>query len=90
MKFCANSGSGSSMISTDLSSPDTTHRKERRAKCSSCHKTFSSTSNRNKHMREGCSKIERSGYKCGNANCTKVLTTKWYRDRHEQTRCRFR
>ncbi|KAI5458463.1 hypothetical protein BGZ63DRAFT_426855 [Mariannaea sp. PMI_226] len=82
------SPSGSSFISTDVSSPETARVKERRVKCDSCFKTFSSISNRNKHMREGCSKIERSGYKCH--NCNKVLTTKWYRDRHEQTRCRFR
>lgn len=84
------SPSGSSFISTDFSSPDTARSTERRIKCLSCHKTFSSVSNRNKHMREGCAKIERKGYVCRNESCTKVLTTKWYRKTHEQTRCRFR
>ncbi|KAF7548243.1 hypothetical protein G7Z17_g7181 [Cylindrodendrum hubeiense] len=84
------SPSGSSFISTDFSSPDTARSTERRVKCLSCHKTFSSVSNRNKHMREGCAKIERKGYVCRHESCTKVLTTKWYRKTHEQTRCRFR
>ncbi|KAK7432532.1 hypothetical protein QQZ08_000739 [Neonectria magnoliae] len=84
------SPSGSSLISTDFSSPDTARSTERRVKCLSCHKTFSSVSNRNKHMREGCAKIEKKVYRCRNENCTKVLTTKWYRNTHELTRCRFR
>ncbi|KAH7141359.1 hypothetical protein B0J13DRAFT_556682 [Dactylonectria estremocensis] len=84
------SPSGSSFMSTDFSSPDTARSTKRRVKCLSCQKTFSSVSNRNKHMREGCAKIERKGYVCRNESCTKVLTTKWYRKTHEQTRCRFR
>lgn len=55
-----------------------------------CPKTFSNVSNRNKHMREGCTVREHKGYKCRNEGCAKVLTTKWYRNTHEQTRCRYR
>ncbi|KAK1654969.1 hypothetical protein BDP81DRAFT_416985 [Colletotrichum phormii] len=57
-----------------------------------CTKTFSSVSNRNKHLREGCSfnREKRQRYPCRNESCTKVLTTKWYRDTHEKERCRFR
>ncbi|KAK2053000.1 hypothetical protein LY76DRAFT_300587 [Colletotrichum caudatum] len=57
-----------------------------------CAKTFSSVSNRNKHLREGCAftRERRQGYQCRNGPCAKVLTTKWYRDTHERERCRFR
>lgn len=55
-----------------------------------CPKSFSSLSNRNKHMREGCAFRDKKGYRCRNDSCTKVLTTKWYRNTHEQTRCRHR
>ena len=57
-----------------------------------CQKTFSSVSNRNKHMREGCQwgGGEKAGYRCRVEGCTRVLTTKWYRNRHEVERCRFR
>ncbi|KAF4785181.1 hypothetical protein HER10_EVM0003468 [Colletotrichum scovillei] len=57
-----------------------------------CTKTFSSVSNRNKHLREGCSfnREKRQRYPCRNESCTRVLTTKWYRDTHEKERCRFR
>ncbi|KAI3554395.1 hypothetical protein CABS03_06948 [Colletotrichum abscissum] len=57
-----------------------------------CTKTFSSVSNRNKHLREGCSfnREKRQRYPCRNECCTRVLTTKWYRDTHEKERCRFR
>ncbi|KAK1990508.1 hypothetical protein LX36DRAFT_403725 [Colletotrichum falcatum] len=57
-----------------------------------CAKTFSSVSNRNKHLREGCAvtRERRQGYQCRNVPCAKVLTTKWYRDTHERERCRFR
>ncbi|OHE90501.1 hypothetical protein CORC01_14205 [Colletotrichum orchidophilum] len=57
-----------------------------------CTKTFSSVSNRNKHLREGCAfnREKRQGYPCRNTSCSKVLTTKWYRDTHEKERCRFR
>ncbi|KAK1975549.1 hypothetical protein LZ30DRAFT_349864 [Colletotrichum cereale] len=57
-----------------------------------CAKTFSSVSNRNKHLREGCAftRERRQGHQCRNGPCAKVLTTKWYRDTHERERCRFR
>ncbi|GKT66799.1 ankyrin repeat protein [Colletotrichum tofieldiae] len=57
-----------------------------------CTKTFSSVSNRNKHLREGCAftREKRQGYQCRNGPCARVLTTKWYRDTHEKDRCRFR
>ncbi|KAF5520404.1 hypothetical protein CGCA056_v008642 [Colletotrichum aenigma] len=57
-----------------------------------CTKTFSSVSNRNKHIREGCAftREKRQPYQCRNFPCTKQLTTKWYRDTHERERCRFR
>ncbi|GKT48954.1 uncharacterized protein ColSpa_09135 [Colletotrichum spaethianum] len=57
-----------------------------------CTKTFSSVSNRNKHLREGCAftREKRQGYQCRNGPCARVLTTKWYRDTHEKERCRFR
>lgn len=82
------SPSGSSFLST---SPDITRSSERLV-CQSpnCLKSFSSISNRNKHMREGCSYREKKGYRCRNGNCNRVLSTKWYRNTHEQTRCRFR
>ncbi|KAI9155211.1 hypothetical protein HJFPF1_07788 [Paramyrothecium foliicola] len=82
---------GSSIMSTDPSSPETARSPER-LRCLSprCTKSFSSVSNRNKHMREGCALREKRGYPCRNANCSKVLTTKWYRNTHEQTRCRFK
>ncbi|KAJ0160918.1 hypothetical protein CTA2_7080 [Colletotrichum tanaceti] len=57
-----------------------------------CAKTFSSVSNRNKHLREGCAftREKRQGFRCRNGPCGRVLTTKWYRDTHERERCRFR
>ncbi|WQF89789.1 Putative ankyrin repeat-containing domain superfamily [Colletotrichum destructivum] len=57
-----------------------------------CAKTFSSVSNRNKHLREGCNftREKRQGFRCRNGSCGRVLTTKWYRDTHERERCRFR
>ncbi|KAH7309503.1 hypothetical protein B0I35DRAFT_82693 [Stachybotrys elegans] len=84
--------SGSSFLSTDLSSTDTAARSRSSVRCLShrCPKSFSSVSNRNKHMREGCAFRDKKGYPCRNNLCTKVLTTKWYRKTHEQTRCRFR
>ncbi|SPN98766.1 uncharacterized protein DNG_01807 [Cephalotrichum gorgonifer] len=67
-------------------------REPKRLRCLSanCSKTFSSVSNRNKHMREGCQHREKNGYRCRNGPCTKVLTTKWYRNTHEQERCRHK
>ena len=64
----------------------------KRLRClsASCQKTFSSVSNRNKHMREGCQHREKTGYRCRNEHCPKVLTTKWYRNTHETERCRYR
>lgn len=43
-------------------------------------------------MREGCQRGggERAGYRCRVEGCARVLTTKWYRNRHEVERCRFR
>ncbi|KAF6830658.1 ankyrin repeat protein [Colletotrichum plurivorum] len=57
-----------------------------------CTKMFSSVSNRNKHVREGCAynREKRQGYPCRNAPCPKIVTTSWYRDTHERERCRFR
>ncbi|TIC90064.1 hypothetical protein CH35J_011958 [Colletotrichum higginsianum] len=57
-----------------------------------CAKMFSSVSNRNKHLREGCAftREKRQGFQCRNGPCGRVLTTKWYRDTHERERCRFR
>lgn len=66
------------------------HPKRLRCLSASCQKTFSSVSNRNKHMREGCQHREKSGYRCRNGHCPKVLTTKWYRNTHEAERCRYR
>lgn len=81
-------GSSSCPVST---SPEVVRSSDRLPCLSSrCLKTFSSISNRNKHMREGCVYREKKGYRCRNGDCTKILTTKWYRNTHEQTRCRFR
>ena len=82
--------SGSSFLASDFSSD--TGRPALRLRCLSakCPKTFSSVSNRNKHMREGCPFRDKKGYPCRNESCSKVLTTKWYRNTHEQSRCRFR
>ncbi|CAI4212906.1 unnamed protein product [Parascedosporium putredinis] len=66
-------------------------RDAKRSRCHSCQKTFSSISNRNKHMREGCAqRTEKTGYRCRNESCSRILTTKWYRNAHEQDRCRYR
>lgn len=67
-----------------------------RCQYAGCAKTFSSVSNRNKHMREGCQRggggagERRAGYRCRREGCARVLTTKWYRNTHEAERCRFR
>ena len=66
------------------------HVKRMRCLSAGCQKTFSSVSNRNKHMREGCQHREKTGYPCRNGPCGKVLTTKWYRGTHETERCRYR
>ena len=58
--------------------------------CPQCQRSFSTVSNRNKHIREGCAHRQRDGYRCRHPNCTKVLTTKWYRNTHEQERCKYR
>ena len=81
---------GSPSGSSFLSMPPEAVRVLDSLSCTKCSKTFSSVSNRNKHMREGCSFREKRGYKCRNDNCTRVLSTRWYRNTHEQTRCRFR
>ncbi|KAK2017750.1 hypothetical protein LZ32DRAFT_417234 [Colletotrichum eremochloae] len=103
---CRN-GSSSSISSTENASAgwassgtalrDQHHRQQQRGErlpCLTprCAKTFSSVSNRNKHLREGCAftRERRQGYQCRNGPCAKVLTTKWYRDTHERERCRFR
>ncbi|KEY68172.1 hypothetical protein S7711_07261 [Stachybotrys chartarum IBT 7711] len=73
-------GGSSSIFSTDLSSTDTAPSSDRfRCLSHKCPKTFSSVSNRNKHMREGCAFRSKKGYPCRNENCSKILTTKWYR-----------
>jgi hypothetical protein len=61
-----------------------------RLACPQCQRTFSTVSNRNKHVREGCAHRQKNGYRCRHPHCTKVLTTKWYRNTHEQERCRYR
>jgi hypothetical protein len=61
-----------------------------RLACPQCQRTFSTVSNRNKHVREGCAHRQKNGYRCRHPNCTKVLTTKWYRNTHEQERCKYR
>jgi hypothetical protein len=89
------SPSASSFVSTDYTTDaDSTAAtgSARRLRCLSiqCPKTFSSVSNRNKHVREGCGFRDKKGYQCRNNGCKKVLTTKWYRNTHEEERCRFR
>ncbi|RSM19040.1 hypothetical protein CDV31_002171 [Fusarium ambrosium] len=69
--------------------PTTTIKKK--ASCPQCEKTFSSVSNRNKHIREGCRLGEKSTYPCRYQalGCTKSLSSYWYQRRHEADRCKY-
>lgn len=59
--------------------------------CPQCEKKFSSVSNRNKHIREGCRFGEKSTYPCSYQalGCTKSLSSYWYQQRHEEDRCKY-
>ncbi|KAF4459002.1 ankyrin repeat [Fusarium albosuccineum] len=59
--------------------------------CSKCGKAFSSISNRNKHLKEGCKFRQKVKHPCGfrHLGCTQELSTVWYRERHEQDRCPY-
>ncbi|RSL94819.1 hypothetical protein CEP52_012431 [Fusarium oligoseptatum] len=64
---------------------------KKKASCPQCEKTFSSVSNRNKHIREGCRLGEKSTYPCRYQalGCTKSLSSYWYQRRHEADRCKY-
>ncbi|KAI8656780.1 C2H2-type domain-containing protein [Fusarium sp. Ph1] len=77
--------------SAAMTPPTTTTTTKRKPSCPQCEKTFSSVSNRNKHIREGCRFGEKSTYPCSyqTLGCTKSLSSYWYRQRHEEDRCKY-
>ncbi|KAM0438976.1 hypothetical protein ACHAPT_001737 [Fusarium lateritium] len=64
---------------------------KKKPNCPQCEKTFSSVSNRNKHLREGCRFREKSRYPCSYQvlGCTKSLSSFWYQQQHEKDRCKY-
>jgi hypothetical protein len=77
--------------SAAMTPPTITTTTKRKPSCPQCEKTFSSVSNRNKHIREGCRFGEKSTYPCSyqTLGCTKSLSSYWYRQRHEEDRCKY-
>ncbi|KAL2670758.1 hypothetical protein Neosp_014560 [[Neocosmospora] mangrovei] len=76
---------------TTPSPTTTTTTIKKKPSCPQCEKKFSSVSNRNKHIREGCRLGEKSTYPCSyqTLGCTKSLSSYWYRQRHEEDRCKY-
>jgi hypothetical protein len=58
-----------------------------RPTCSLCNKTFSTTTNRNKHLKFDCPKRQKIRFQC-RKGCTHHFSREEYRNRHEQERCK--
>jgi hypothetical protein len=59
-----------------------------RPTCPKCNETFSTTTNRNRHLKYDCQQAQKPRFPCRNKGCKSHFSREAYRHKHERLRCK--